>query len=329
MHLPLDISSEEGHSVILDLVRWADVVVESFSPGVMQKLGLGWDHLQQINPRLIMLSSSLLGQSGNFCSMAGIGTMGAALAGFYGSVGWPDRAPAGPWQAYSDYTSPRITASLIIAALRDREHTHTGVHIDFSQLEGAGHFLGNALADFQINGNLPTAQGNDDEIMAPHGVYPTADDSSSWIAIACRSDVEWKRLAELIGCSELGDLRSSERITKKSDIDAQVTAWTQKLRGDQVESELRSQGIPVHRAHQSMDCIHDLQLQERSHFQEVPHKKHGTAFAERCGFQLSRTPAVLKWAGPTFGQHNQEILEGILGYDDEKIADLIINGALG
>ena len=193
---------------MLDLVRWADVVTESFAPALIDQMGFGYDVLREVNPSVILLSSSLMGRGGPMSHYAGFGTMAAALCGFHHLTGWPDRAPTGPFSAYTDYTAPRFALPALLAALDHRRRTGEGQHLDFSQLEASLHLLGPELLDYAVNGRVADARGNDDPCMVPHGVYPAAGDDA-WIAIACETDAHWEALCEVIDRPELATDSSS------------------------------------------------------------------------------------------------------------------------
>src|SRR5215813_4286291 len=184
--LALDLSQEAGREVARDLVRWADVVTESFSPNVMRAWGLDYAALQQVKPDIIMLSTCLMGQSGPFAQFAGFGNLAAAISGFFSLTGWPDRPPAGPFGAYTDYVAPRFTAVAILAALDYRRRTGHGQYIDQSQAEASTHFLTPAILDYSANARSLSREGNFDAHQAPHGVYPAAGEDR-WAAIVCRS----------------------------------------------------------------------------------------------------------------------------------------------
>jgi crotonobetainyl-CoA:carnitine CoA-transferase CaiB-like acyl-CoA transferase len=191
--LTLDPSRPEGREVVLDLVRWADVVAESFTPKAMKGFGLDYEALRRVKPDLIMLSTCLMGQTGPLARFAGFGNLAAAFAGFFELAGWPDRAPAGPFGAYTDYIAPRYNAVAILAALEYRRRTGEGQHIDLSQAEASLHFLAPALLDYTVNGHVASRDGNHDREMAPHGVYPCAGDDR-FVAIAVRDEREWREL---------------------------------------------------------------------------------------------------------------------------------------
>ena len=172
--LALDLGRPESHEVMVDLVRWADVVVDSFSPRGMRSLGLDHETLLGIKPSLVVASTCMTGHSGPLSSMAGFGTMAAAMSGFFSICGWPDRPPCGPFGAYTDTVSPRFFLASILAALEHRRRTGEGQFVDFSQSEASIHNLSPILLDFVVNGRIAERMGNDDQRFAPHGVYPLA-----------------------------------------------------------------------------------------------------------------------------------------------------------
>lgn len=325
--LTLDLGTNEGRGVLHDLVSWADVVTESFSPGAMQRMGFGYEQLSATRPDLIMVSSCLMGQTGPMRDYAGFGTMAAALAGFYSITGWPDRTPAGVFGAYTDYVAQPLTASLILAALEHRRRTGAGTYIDYSQFEGALHLLGPELLDEAMNGRTTSRQGNDDPHMAPHGVYRSAGDDH-WIAIACETEGQWQALAELLELTEHTPMNFTQRRAARVEIDARIEAWTKTRSAEAAQTELIARAVPAHKVQRSSDCVADPQLQHRHHFVEIPHERHGTSWVEQTPLRLSRTPGEPRWAGPTLGQHTNEVLADLLGYDADHIADLVIAGAL-
>lgn len=327
MGLTLDLGLPEARDVVLDLVRWCDVLTESFSPKAMTRWGLGYDDLRKVNPDLIMFSSCLMGQTGPMRNYAGFGTMAAAIAGFYPVTGWPDRIPAGPFTAYTDYISPRTSVALVMAALEHRAETGEGQHIDFAQLEGALHYLGPELLDEAINGRTAGRHGNADPHRCPHAVYPAAGDDR-WVAIAVETDAQWQALAGAIGAPALASLELDERRAREAEISGLISAWTEGLAPDAAQDQLQAVGVPAHMVSNAADLVTDPQILARGHFVKTTHPLHDHTFVEAANFVMSRTPGRVDWGGPMFGQHNMEVLEGILGYDGERIAELVIAGAI-
>ena len=310
--LSLDLNNEAARAVLVDLARWADVLIESYTPGVMTAWGLDYESLRKVNPRLIMMSTSLMGHTGPLSTFAGFGNLAGAITGFYELTGWPDRSPAGPFLAYTDYVAPRFGVAALLAALDWRRRTGLGQFLDFSQAEAAIHFLAPAILDHTVNGAHPTRLGNADPYFEPHGVYRCQGDDC-WVAIACETDEQRKALAE-----EVGGLT-----------DDAISAWTESRSPTDAENALQAVGVPVHGVQNSAECWADAQLRHRNHFLTVAHPVHDTCIVEAPREVLSRTPGQVKRAGPALGEHNDVVLRELLGYDDDTITELIIAGALG
>jgi crotonobetainyl-CoA:carnitine CoA-transferase CaiB-like acyl-CoA transferase len=329
--LTLDLSQEAGREVARDLVRWADVVTESFSPNVMRAWGLDYAALQQVKPDIIMVSTCLMGQSGPFAQFAGFGNLAAAISGFFSLTGWPDRPPAGPFGAYTDYVAPRFTAVAILAALEYRRRTGQGQYIDQSQAESALHFLTPALLDYTVHGRSQERVGNADAHLAPHGVYPAAG-QDRWLAIAVCTEVQWQALCEVMQRPDLGhDSRFATlaaRLMHREALDTIVAAWTREHSAQEAEAMLQARGVPASAVQNSQELYSDPQLIHRGHFVELPDSLHGTTTVEGSRFRLSRTPTCVECAGPTLGRDNQYVLETILGYSPERIATLTAAGIL-
>ncbi|MGH7916746.1 MAG: CaiB/BaiF CoA transferase family protein [Candidatus Binataceae bacterium] len=332
LDLALDLNQPQAREVVLDLVRWADVVTESFTPKAMRAWRLDYESLRQVKPDLIMLSSCLMGQSGPLAMYAGFGNLASAMAGFYNICGWPDRPPAGPFSAYSDYVAPRFTAVAILAALDHRRRTGEGQYIDQAQSESALHFLAPAILDHGVNGRVWDRCGNRDRDYAPHGVYPASGDDR-WVAIVCRTDDEWRALCAVIEQPQLaGDERfgtPAARIRNAGALDELLARWTGGRDRYEIERDLQEVGIAAAVVQDSADCMNDPQLRHRGHLVELPHPSLGRTVVEGTRFKLSRTPAEITRAAPSLGQDNQYVLEEILGYSEERISALVQSGALG
>ncbi len=315
--------------LVLDLVRWADVVCESFSPRAIREWGLSYDDLCEVNPDIIMASSCLFGQFGPLSSLAGFGTMGASMSGFYEMTGWPDRDPAGVFGAYTDYVSPRFLSTAILAALDHRDRTGEGQYIDLSQAEASMSFLAPAVLDYTLNGQLPAKLGNAHPQMSPHGVYASAGENR-WIAIACENDDQWKALCWIVGESlgEFGELGVAERRERADEIDAAITAWTSCREGSEADALLQRGGIPAHAIPTSVTMPNDGQLVHRNHFRNVTHATNGTMWVEGARFAMSRSSDGIHHGGPTYGEHTFEVLERLLGYEADQIAELAVAGVL-
>ncbi|MGO8859491.1 MAG: CaiB/BaiF CoA transferase family protein [Acidimicrobiales bacterium] len=327
----LDLARPGSRPVFDELVRWADVVTESFSPGTMAAWGYDYERLRRINPSIIMLSSSLMGQTGPLATFAGFGTLATPVIGFTDITGWPDRPPAGPFSAYTDYVSPRFGLATLLAALDHRRRTGLGQYIDLAQAEASAHFLAPAIVDYFIDGHVLERGGNGDTDMAPHGVYRARGDDE-WVAIACRSDEEWQVLCSIIGRKDLATDVSlgtlAGRLERAGELDGAIAEWTARRTADDASRSCRERGIPAHTVNSSQECVDDPQLRARDHFVEVEHPTFGKVTVEGPRIVLSRTPGR---AGPipVLGQHTWELLRDTFGYSDERIAHLFADQTLG
>ncbi|HVN91641.1 MAG TPA: CoA transferase [Candidatus Binataceae bacterium] len=328
----IDMSKPEGKAVALDLVRWADIVTESFSPKAMKAWGMDYESLRKIKPDIIMISSCLMGQTGPLARFAGFGNLAAALCGFYNLVGWPDRQPSGPFSAYTDYIAPRFGLATVLAALIHRKQTGEGQYIDQAQAESALQMLTIPIVDSAANGREYPPVANRDLYHAPHGVYPAAGDDR-WIAIACRTEAQWQALTKAMGQSALAQDSNfatfADRQKNQPALDEKIAAWTRSTDPLTLQHKLQDAGVPAHVVANTFDMTEDPQLKHRSHFVQASHGSLEKTWIENSRYRLSRTPAPIERGAPTLGEHNQHVLEHILGYSEERIVELVSSGALG
>jgi crotonobetainyl-CoA:carnitine CoA-transferase CaiB-like acyl-CoA transferase len=327
--LSLDLSREEARDTVRDLAAWADVVIESFLPGQMEKFGLDYPRLREINPSLIMLSSSLTGQTGPTARLPGFGNIGAALSGIKQMVSSRGGLPIGPHGPFTDYIAPRFALMALLAALDQRRRTGQGCHLDISQVETAITLLGPQLLDYQINGRVAEAQGNRNESHAPNGVFRSAGDDK-WIALTVRDDHEWSKFAGLMGGAAL-DPRFADlpgRMAAIDELEHLVEAWTTGRSPAEAEAALQALGIPAHRVSDTYDIAADPQLAHRGSIVKIAHPIAGETVVDASRFVMSETPARYQRHAPRFGEDNQKVLADILGYSAERIEALRQSGAL-
>ena len=329
--LSLDLRQEAAQAVVRDLAAWADVAVESFTPGQMAKWGLDYAALSARNPGLIMVSTSLMGQSGPYSRYSGYGNHGAAISGFQNIVGQLGATPVGPFGPYTDFVAPKFGLFALLAALDARRRTGQGRHLDVSQAEAGMQFLAPQIADYSVTGRVQGCAGNRDEAMAPHGCF-AAEGWDSWVAIAARTDAEWRALAVLIGGEALADdarfATLRDRKANEDGLEAIVAAWVAQQLAAEVEAALQAIGVPAHVAVATEEFMRDPQLNAREHFVWLDHPLMGKAIVEASHYRLSETPAEYPRAAPVYGRDNAHVLADILGYDKAKIAALADAGAL-
>ena len=315
--ISLDLGSEEGREIVLDLVRWADVVTESFAPGVLESYGLDWERLRKVNPKLIMISSCLMGQTGPWRTFTGFGNLAATVTGFQQLGSWPGQPPSGPYGAYTDFIGVRYNALSILAALEHRERSGEGQYIDQAQAESALHFLAPAFLDYTVNGRVQGAAGNEDWDYTPHGMFP-AQGEDRWVAIAVRDDADWRALCEEMDRSDLQERRDEHEVVEKA-----VSDWTREREAPEIERVLQARGVPVHEALQTPALFEDPQLQLRGHFVEIGHDIFPTTTVESSRLVLSRSAPRVPERALSMGRDNRLVLETILGYSAERIDTLL------
>jgi crotonobetainyl-CoA:carnitine CoA-transferase CaiB-like acyl-CoA transferase len=326
----LDLQSEDGRQVARDLADWADVVIESFSPGLMARWGLDYQTLSRDHPDLIMVSTSINGQDGPASRLAGYGNIGAALSGYQAITGWPDREPIGPFGPYTDYVGPRFAISTLLGALVRREATGVGCSIDIAQVEAGIWFQAPEIADHHRRSSIVERMGNADREHAPHGVFPCriapGDSTTRFVALAVTTAEEWQSLCRVIGRSDLSadpSLGSAVgRRRNREQIETAVAEWSSQLEATEAESQLQTAGVPAHRSASSHDLLHDAQVQHRGHFVHLEHPTLGATTVEGPRYLLSETPGAVTSPAPTLGQHNTYVLRELLGYDDRAVQRL-------
>jgi crotonobetainyl-CoA:carnitine CoA-transferase CaiB-like acyl-CoA transferase len=184
------------------------------------------------------------------------------------------------------------------------------------------------LLDDAVNGRAAGRHGNRDRSRAPHGAYPAAGDDR-WIAIAVETDEQWRALCSAASLPPaLAQLDTSARLSRQDELDALLSAWTARQDAEELQVALQHKGVPAHQVQNARQCVADPQLLHRGQFRQVPHPVVGTTWVEGSPIRLCRTPGHPSWGGPVLGQHLHEVLTDILGYGDERIAELIIAGAL-
>lgn len=321
--IALDLTQPAAGPVLEDLVAWADVIVDAYAPGALARMGLDEANLRRLNPTAIVLQTTMLGQTGPLAAMPGYGNMASALCGFFTTTAWPDRSPVGPVGAYTDMMSPRLAVALILAGLRHRVRTGRGVWFDLGQGEGCLQMLALGLADTQATGRSWEHQGNDDLTMAPHGVYPCTE-PDTWVAVACADDAQWVALATALGRRDLTGLGVEERRARRRELDDLVAAWTRQRDASDAGATLQASGVAAHAVQNSPECALDEQLLHRGWLTEATHTLLGHVPIGTPPIRLTRTPASLTAAGPMLGEHTFNVLTELLGYDDDRVTELVV-----
>ena len=317
----LDLSTVRGVELAKQLVAHCDLVTENFTPGVMKRLGLDYEQLREIKPDLVMLSGSPLGQTGPQRRATGWGPNTQAFAGLPYLTGYVDGPPVGLGGFYPDFMVGVSMVFSLLAALRHRARTGEGQHIDLAMAETVASMIPDALLDYTMNGREPTRSGNRHLGMAPHGVYPCKGEDK-WVAIAVANDAEWQTLRRVLGDPEwtrgpelddtFGRLRDQEQI------DAGLAEWTRERSHYNVMHELQAEGIAAAPCLDARELAEDPQLRARGLLVQIDHPEVGT----RAVAGLPGRYSDMEYAyapAPLLGQHNREVLCGLLGIPAEEL----------
>ena len=332
MSLSLNMKTPQGLDVARELVAWADVVMENFTPGVMDKWNLGYEKLKKIKPDIIMVRQNGFGIEGPYKNLAAFGMILAAIAGIPNYIGWPDGGPLPIGVgAYTDSISPRFASAALIAALEYRDKTGKGQLIDLAQFETALHYLTPGLLDTAVNDREPTRNGNAADFAVPHNVY-ACEGEERWCTIAVTDDAQWTALCEAIGKPEwVTDSRFDTLELRKENekvLDAEIEAWTISRTPEEVMTELQAAGVAAGIVENAADVFEDPQLRQRGLFWPMRHTEMGIFTHLGTSMVLSKTPAQGIRSSPCIGEHNEYVLTKILGKSDEEFVELLASGAL-
>ncbi len=329
--LTLNMKSEESILLAKKLISNSDVFIESFAPGAVGRMGLGYEEVRKLNPGLIMISTCLMGQTGPAASLAGYGYHAAAIAGFYEITGWPDLGPSAPWVAYTDTVAPRFVSILLAAALDRRRRTGEGCFIDVAQIETALHFLGPEILDLQANGHSVARNGNRSRFYAPQGVYP-CNETEAWCAIAIEQDSQWLSLCELMHRSDLANenmlATHQGRLDQHDRIDEAIEQWTRQYTPIEAVAKLLAVGVPAGVVQRSKDLLEDPQYKHRDFYRYFDHPEMGHIPYAGHQYTISGYHNGPRSAAPCIGEHSFEVLESVLGLTSEEIAEAYASGAI-
>ena len=330
----LSMSLNMENTVAIDLAKrliaQADIVLENFTPGVMEKWGLGYEQLKQLKSDIIMVRQSGFGTYGPYVHQPAFGMVLAAIAGLPNFIGWPNGLPLPVGiSAYTDSIGPRFASAALIAALDHRDKTGEGMFLDISHFETTIYFLLPAVLDYVSNGRKPKRVGNASHSAAPHGVY-RCQGEDRWCAIAVLNDEEWKSFCKVIGKPELiEDPRfqtSFDRVKNRDELDRMVNEWTAHLTAEEVMVKLQTAGIPAGIVKNGADIYNDPQLRHRGYFWKLNHPEMGSFTHLGQSFVLSKTPAEARRPSPCLGEHTESICKEFLNMSDDEFAHLSQKG---
>lgn len=320
----LNLIHPEAVKIAKKLIAMSDVVAENFRPGVMERLGLGYDELKKIKPDIIMLSLSALGDSGPERQYGALAVTFSGLAGLTHLTGYAEGPPT-EYRGSSDFRSGSVATFATLAAIYHRQRTGQGQRIDLSAREALTCLIGDAMMDYSMNRRSRGRSANLDEAMAPHNAYRCAGDDH-WVTIAVANDDEWSRLCEAMGQRALtDDPRFHEpdvRWRNQAELDEIITEWTKQRTDYEVMRILQSAGVAAMPCLRSDEICNDPHLEARGFLQRINHEEVGQVSMLNPPWKLSESPGFPASPGPMMGEDNDYVFRELLKMSPEEIQAL-------
>ena len=325
----LDLRTPTGQELARRLVDTADVLVENFRPGTLERWNLGPQLLWESNPGLVVARVTGFGQSGPYASRAGYGSIGEAMGGLRYITGDPDRAPSRTGISIGDSLAGTYAAVGALAAVHARSTTGRGQVVDSAIYEAVLAMTESLVTEWQVAGYQRERTGPILPNVSPSNVYPTADGQT--VLVAANQDTVFRRLAALMGDPDLAADRRfathGARGENYRDLDGLVGTWTAKHDADDLLALLHEGGVPAGRTYRAQDMLRDPHFAARESIVRVEDDTFGELAMQNVAPQLSETPGRVRWTGPALGQHNDEVYGG-LGLDPDQIAQLVAAGTI-
>jgi formyl-CoA transferase len=329
--ITLDLRQAEGQAILRELVAKADFLLENFRPGTLEKWGLGWRELSEINPRLIMIRVSGFGQTGPRAKDPGFGAIGEAMGGLRYVVGDPTTPPSRMGISIGDSLAATFACIGALSALHYREQTGRGQVVDSAIYEAVLNMMESLITDYDKRGFIRERTGAILPNVAPSNVYPTKD---GLVLIAANQDTVFSRLAIAMGEPELAShpdyATHQARGARQRELDERVGRWTQSLTTTEVLEILArpETAVPSGLIYRAPDMLDDPHFKARNAIVETDHPTFGTLKMQNVAPKLSETPGGIRGPAPEMGQHNDDVYRQLLGMSDERMATLKAGGVI-
>ncbi|MDA8277254.1 MAG: CoA transferase [Actinomycetota bacterium] len=325
-----NLRSEGGKKILRDLVSKADILLENFRPGTLEKWGFSPQELWEINPRLIITRVTGYGQTGPYSSRAGFGSIGEAMGGIRYVIGDADRAPSRAGISLGDSLAAIFATLGTLVAVHNRSNTGRGQIVDSAIYEAVLAMMESLIPEWVLAGYQRERSGSVLPNVSPSNVYPTAE--GDMVLIAANQDNVFKRLASAMGQPELSsDDRfkgHAERGHNMEVLDGIIAEWTAGIESEKLLELLNEAGVPAGRIYKAQDMLEDPHFVAREAIVKLLHPNLGEFPMHSVFPKLSATPGAVRSVGPELGQHNQEVFGDLLGYDQREIAELEANGSI-
>jgi len=330
--ITLDLTLPRGREIFKRLLKISDVVLENFSRRVVSSLQLDYQILKKVNPALIMISLSSQGLTGPEKDNVSFGPTLEQIGGLAYLTGYPDQISSFSSYAYPDSLAGVLGVGAVVAALRYRQKTGKGMHIDLSQRELATCAIGEAMMDYSMNSRVRKAIGNRHPSMSPYGCYPCQGEDE-WVTIAITSDEQWLRFCKVMGRPELAeDSRFSDllsRLQNQDELDRIISKWTKQQEHYQIMRSLQEARVAAGAVLTTKELFNDPHLRERQFFKTQAHPEAGTFPYKGRPIRLSKTPLRSEMPAPCLGEHNTYVYGTLLGMTQDEINQLEREGIIG
>jgi benzylsuccinate CoA-transferase BbsF subunit len=325
LSISLNTTKPEAIDLIKSLVTHCDVVIENFSPGVMDRLGLNYDVISSIKPEIVMASISSNGQTGPLRDLRAYAPSIGALSGLDSTLGYEGERPLGLKHAYADIAGALHSVFAIVSALHQKERTGQGQYIDVSMLRATVATMGAGLMEYEMTGRVMGTKGNFDPVMAPYGNYPCQGDDA-WVSIAVRTEEEWQGLKLAIGnppwCEKDRFASRYSRLQNRSDLDDNLATWTRERTAGDITELLQANGVAAIPVMGAEDRLFNPHFRERGLYSDIEHPSLGAEPIYNIMWNLDKTPPSIRRHAPLLGEHNQQVFGGLLGMATEEITRL-------
>lgn len=327
----IDVKKPGGLQLARRLSDWSDILIENMRPGVIERIGLGYEELKKTNPDLIFMSTCNMGQTGPRAATGGFGSQLSALAGFCGLTGDAGGSPQLLYGPYIDFVAALVGAPLILAALDRRSRTGQGAYIDVAQYECGTFFLAGPLYDYHANGKVVERNANRDPVAAPHNAYPCQGEDE-WIVASGWDDAEFARISEAMGHPEWAkDARFKDAAARRDNaeaLDAAIASWTRTQDAEAAVARLQAAQVHAYKVNTCADLFTDPQLTHRKTWRVRKHPEIDYQAHYFPGFDLSEHPGEVTSYAPLLGQDNEIVFREFLGLTDQEYKKLEENGVI-
>lgn len=325
----VNLKSEAGQGIVRELAATADVLIENFRPGTLEKWGLGWEALSGLNPRLVMVRISGFGQTGPYRDQPGFGAIGESMGGLRFLTGYPDRPPVRVGVSIGDSIAALHAVIGTLAALRHRDRTGKGQVVDVALYEAVFNLMESLLPEYGMFRMVRERTGSSLPGIVPSNTYVTRD--GKYVVIGANADSIFRRMMRAIGCDDLADdpelTHNDGRVAHTETIEQAISAWTSQHDLDDILRVLGAAEVPSAKIYDIADIVADAHYQARGMIEQLHLADGQTLLAPGIVPKLSATPGATAWLGPELGAHTAEVLSE-LGYDTAAITALRAEGVI-